>query len=106
MISICKALHLANKIFKEQGFILGYAIADLVRLFDPGLVVIGGGLAETSFREKYISWVEEGFKDRAWSMYLRNPINTEEVTTSIEWAHGKDSAAALGMAFVAMDLFA
>ena len=36
---------LANKIFKEQGFILGYAIADLVRTLDPGLVVIGGGLA-------------------------------------------------------------
>ena len=96
---------LAIKIFKEQGFILGYAIADMVRLFDPGLVVIGGGLAETSFREKYISWVEEGFKDRAWSMYIRNPLNSEEVTTSIEWAYGKDHAAALGMAFVAMDLF-
>ena len=68
-------------------------------------IIIGGGLAETTFREKYISWVLEGFRNRAWPIYIRNPINTDEITTRIEWAHGKDSAAALGMAFVAKSLF-
>lgn len=96
---------LAVKIFKEQGFILGYAIADLVRLFDPGLVVIGGGLAETTFRDLYITWIDEGFKNRAWAMYKKNPADTESATISIEWARGGDSSAAIGMAFVSREKF-
>lgn len=96
---------LAIKIFKEQGFILGYAIADLVRLLDPGLVVIGGGLAESSFKDRYLEFVMEGFKERAWAMYIKSPIDTEKQTTRIEWAHGGDFAAALGMAFMAHELF-
>ncbi|MEM0968506.1 MAG: ROK family protein, partial [Verrucomicrobiota bacterium] len=44
---------LAVEIFQRQGNILGYGLADLVSLFDPGLIVIGGGLAETGFRDWY-----------------------------------------------------
>ncbi|MEX1048818.1 MAG: ROK family protein [Akkermansiaceae bacterium] len=96
---------LAVQIFKQQGFILGYAIADLVRVFDPGLVVIGGGLAETSFREQYMRWIGEGFAERAWPVYLRSPLDPEKITTRFEWALGGDAAAAIGMAYVAHDLF-
>lgn len=96
---------LAIGIFKQQGFILGYAIADLVRVFDPGLVVIGGGLAETSFRERYMEWIEEGFAERAWPVYRRSPLQPDQITTRFEWAIGGDAAAAVGMAYTARELF-
>lgn len=96
---------LAVKIFKQQGFIFGYAIADLVRVFDPGLVVIGGGLSESSFRDKYMEWIMEGFQDRAWPIYKESPIEKGYRTTRFEWARGGDSAGALGMAFAALEMF-
>lgn len=95
----------AVSLFKDQGFKLGYAIADMVRLFDPGLVIIGGGLAETSFRDQYMDWVQEGFDARAWPIYQKNPLDETAISTRFEWARGGDSAAALGMAFVARDSF-
>jgi glucokinase len=96
---------LAVSIFKQQGFILGFAIADLVRVFDPGLVVIGGGLAETSFRDQYMQWIEEGFADRAWPVYRYSPLDSTKQTTRFEWALGGDAAAAIGMAYTARELF-
>ncbi|MBL9154134.1 MAG: ROK family protein [Verrucomicrobiales bacterium] len=96
---------LATKIFEQQGMILGYALADLVRVFDPGLVVIGGGLAETTFRDRYLEWILEGFDTRAWPMYRRSPLDADKETTRFEWAIGGDSAAALGMAFTAWEMF-
>lgn len=96
---------LAVSIFRQQGFILGFAIADLVRVFDPGLVVIGGGLAETSFRDHYMQWIEEGFADRAWPVYRHSPIDPTRLTTRFEWATGGDAAAAIGMAYTARELF-
>lgn len=96
---------LAIQIFKQQGFIFGYAIADLVRVFDPGLVVIGGGLAESSFRERFLGWVMEGFEDRAWPIYRNSPIEADTFTTHFEWARGGDSAGALGMGFAAREMF-
>ncbi len=96
---------LARFLFKQQGFILGYAIADMVRILDPGLVVIGGGLAESAFREQYMEWVLEGFADRAWSVYRYSPLDPEKETTRFEWALGGDAAAAIGMAYTARDLY-
>ena len=96
---------LAVRIFKQQGFILGYAIADLVRVFDPGLVVIGGGLAETTFRDQYMGWIGEGFADRAWPAYRHSPLDPDQITTRFEWAIGGDAAAAIGMAYTAHELF-
>jgi len=96
---------LAIKIFRQQGQILGYGIADLVRVFDPGLVVIGGGLAETEFRDQYLEWVLEGFKERAWPMYLSSPIDPDRATTKFEWARGGDWPAALGVANSAREMF-
>jgi glucokinase len=96
---------LAVQIFKQQGFILGYAIADLVRVFDPGLVVIGGGLAETTFRDQYMEWIGEGFAERAWPVYRHSPLDPDKITTHFEWAIGGDAAAAIGMAYTARELF-
>lgn len=96
---------LALSVFRQQGSLLGYGIADLVRVFDPGLVVIGGGLAETRFRDQYLEWVREGFRERAWPVYLNSPIDPSVTTTRFEWAAGGDSAAALGAAFSARDRF-
>ncbi|MEI6176883.1 MAG: ROK family protein [Verrucomicrobiota bacterium] len=96
---------LAISIFKQQGFILGYAIADMVRTLDPGLVVIGGGLAETTFRDQYMEWIMEGFADRAWPVYRYSPLDSTKETTRFEWAIGGDAAAAIGMAYTARDLF-
>lgn len=95
----------AVTIFKQQGFILGYAIADLVRAFDPGLVVIGGGLAETSFRDQYMEWIQEGFVERCWPAYRRSPLDESKETTVFEWARGGDAAAAVGMAYAAHEFF-
>jgi len=97
---------LAIQLFKQQGFILGYGIADLVRVFDPGLVVIGGGLAESKFRDQFLDWVREGFTERAWPIYRHSPIEPEKETTRFEWAEGGDGAASLGMAYTARELFA
>jgi len=96
---------LALQLFKDQGFKLGYGIADLVRILDPGLVVLGGGLAEASFRDQYLGWVKEGFAERAWLMYRHSPIEPEKTTTHFEWAEGGDAAASIGMAYTARELF-
>lgn len=96
---------LALQLFRQQGFNLGFAIADLVRLFDPGLVVIGGGLTEASFRNDYMDWIKEGFVDRAWPLYRRSPLEPTIETTHFEWAVGRDSSAAIGMAYCARERF-
>jgi len=97
---------LAIQLFRQQGFILGYGIADLVRTLDPGLVVIGGGLAEAKFRDQFMAWMREGFIERAWSVYRHSPIEPEKETTRFEWAEGGDAAASIGMAYTARELFA
>ncbi len=97
---------LAMSIFRQQGQILGYGIADLVRVFDPGLVVIGGGLSETEgFRDQYMDWILEGFRERAWPIYLNSPIDKEKSTTRFEWAIGGDASAAMGVAYSAREMF-
>jgi len=96
---------LACQVFEHQANVLGHLIADLVRVFDPGLIVIGGGLAEADFRESYLDWVRDGFNKRAWPMYRQSPLDSNIETTRFEWASGGDSVAALGMAFTAREMF-
>lgn len=96
---------LAIQLFKQQAFILGYGIADMVRTLDPGLVVLGGGLAEAKFRDDYMEWLQEGFKERSWPVYRFSPVNPEEITTRFEWAQGGDAAASIGMAYTAREMF-
>ncbi|MBU6300624.1 MAG: ROK family protein [Verrucomicrobia bacterium] len=96
---------LALEIFQEQARILGYGLADMASLLDPGLMVIGGGLAETGFRNWYLDEVREGFNHRAAPFYKRSPLPPHDLTTTFEWAVGGDSSAAYGSARRALDLF-
>jgi predicted NBD/HSP70 family sugar kinase len=91
------ALH----IFEKQAHVLGYAVGDLCATLDPGLVVIGGGLAEAQFRDWYLDCVREGFAGRAQPFYQRSPLDPTMETTRFEWALGGDGAAAYGMARMA-----
>ena len=55
--------------------------------------------------DQYLDWVLEGFKERAWPMYLSSPINPDRATTRFEWARGGDWPAALGVAYSAREMF-
>ena len=97
---------LARSIFARQAEILGYAFGDIASTFDPGLIVIGGGLAGCGISEWYIGHVRAGFAERARPFYQRNPLDPQHVTNRIEWAIGGDNAASYGAANKAMDLVA
>lgn len=89
---------LALDIFRKQAQVLGFAIGDQCSQIDPGLIVIGGGLAETKFRDWYLQEVRRGFQRRASPFYQQSPIPPHEPTTNFEWAIGGDAAAAFGVA--------
>jgi len=95
---------LAREIFALQANVLGHGLGDLASILDPGLVAIGGGLSETSFRDWFIEEVRKGFAERAMAPYQRCPLPPHAPTTRIEWALGGDGAAAYGSARKAMDL--
>jgi len=95
---------LALEIFGRQAHVLGFAMADQASELDPGLIVIGGGLAETKFRDWFLQEVIQSFEDHAPSFYVRSPIPPHPPTTRFEWAIGGDGSAALGVARKAIDL--
>jgi predicted NBD/HSP70 family sugar kinase len=95
---------LARSIFARQAHILGWAMGDQASELDPGLIVIGGGLAETGFRDWYLDHVREGFRERAPSFYVKSPIPPHRATTRFDWAIGGDYAAAIGVAHKAIEL--
>lgn len=97
---------LALEIFRKQAQVLGYALGDQCSELDPGLIVIGGGLAETKFRDWYLQEVQRGFRQRASPFYQNSPIPPHEPTTRFEWAIGGDAAAAFGVARRALVEFA
>jgi len=79
---------LAVSLFKQQGFILGFMTADLVRVFDPGLVVFGGGLAETSFRDQYMEWIQEDSSTAHGRHTATARWDHSKISTHFEWAMG------------------
>jgi predicted NBD/HSP70 family sugar kinase len=95
---------LALSIFALQADVLGQGLGDLASILDPGLIAIGGGLSETSFRDWFLDEVRQGFSRRAMAPYQRCPIPPHHSTTQIEWAVGGDGAAAYGSARKAMEL--
>lgn len=95
---------LALSIFALQANVLGHGLGDLASILDPGLIAIGGGLAETKFRDWFLDEVRKGFAERAMLPYQRCPLPPHQATTRIEWAVGGDSAAAYGGARKAMEL--
>lgn len=95
---------LAREIFALQANVLGHGLGDLASILDPGLIAIGGGLAETGFRDWFLDEVRKGFAERAMPPYQLCPLPPHAQTTRIEWAVGGDGAAAYGSARKAMDL--
>jgi glucokinase len=54
---------LSIEVFLEAGRLLGYGVANLVSLFDPEVVVIGGGLARAS--DLFLQALRKSMKERA-----------------------------------------
>lgn len=95
---------LALGLFQHQAAVLGHLLADQASGLDPGLIVIGGGLAEASFRDWWMEEVKKGFEARVPPFYVSSPIPPHEPTTVFEWAIGGDNSAAIGVAHKAMSL--
>jgi glucokinase len=51
------------EVYREAGRLLGYAVANLVSLFDPEIVVIGGGLASAS--DLFLDSLKKSMTERA-----------------------------------------
>ena len=63
---------LALDIFDFQARVLGLHVANLVMAFDPGIVVIGGGLMDhetttPEFRERYLRIIREAARPYLWA---------------------------------------
>ena len=57
------------EVYLEAGRLLGYGVANLVSLFDPEIVVIGGGLAGAS--ELFLDALRKSMKERAQPIAAR-----------------------------------
>ncbi len=53
----------AIEVFRQAGRLLGYGVANLVSLFDPEVVVIGGGLAKAE--DLFLDALKKGMMERA-----------------------------------------
>jgi glucokinase len=80
------------EVFLEAGRLLGYGVANLVSLFDPEIVVIGGGLARAS--DLFLDALRKGMKERA------QPIAGRKVKVRVSRLGG--DANLLGVAWAAM----
>ncbi|MGB6260681.1 MAG: ROK family protein [Candidatus Sulfotelmatobacter sp.] len=82
----------AIEVYLEAGRLLGYGVANLVSLFDPEMVVIGGGLAGAS--DLFLGTLRKGMKERA------QPIAGKKVKVAVSRLGG--DANLLGVAWEAM----
>ena len=80
------------EVYLEAGRLLGYGVANLVSLFDPEIVVIGGGLAGAS--DLFLDALRKGMKERA------QPIAGKNVKVAVSRLEG--DANLLGVAWAAM----
>ena len=96
---------MALEIFDHQGFVLGYALGDQAHELNPEVIVIGGGLSESSFRETFMKSIRRGFAERALPSYQKSPLKPHHPTITFEWAIGGDAGAALGVALKAKDVY-
>jgi len=66
------------KVYLEAGRLLGYGVANLVSLFDPEIIVIGGGLAQAS--DLFLDALRKSMKERAQPLALKQ---TRLVTSAL-----------------------
>jgi glucokinase len=85
---------LGIEVYVETGRLLGYGVANLVSLFDPEIVVIGGGLAAAS--DLFLDALRRGMKQRA------QPIAVKRVKVAVSRLGG--DANLLGVAWAAMGM--
>ncbi len=83
---------LGIQLYLKAGRLLGYGVANLVSLFDPEIVVIGGGLAGAS--DLFLDALLKAMKERA------QPIAVKKVKVVVSRLGGE--ANLLGMAWVAL----
>jgi len=83
---------LGIEVYLRAGRLLGYGVANLVSLFDPEIVVIGGGLAGAS--DLFLDTLRRAMKERA------QPIAAKKVKVTVSRLGSE--ASLLGMAWVAM----
>jgi len=83
---------IATKVYCDAGRILGHAAANLVSLFDPEIVVIGGGLAQAS--DLFLDALRKSMKERA------QPISGKLVRVAKSRLGG--DANLLGVAYLAL----
>jgi glucokinase len=70
---ICKVREgddVAKRVVTEAGYALGVALATVINVLDPGLVVLGGGLG--SAEGIYASWAKETARSYIWHEPARN----------------------------------
>ncbi len=75
---------------------IGYGVVSLLNVFNPELVVLGGGVVE-ALGDTYVELVRKVVKKRVFKIALRN--------VRIEAARLKDDSAVLGAAKLAWDLY-
>ena len=80
------------EVYLEAGRLLGYGVANLVSLFDPEIVVIGGGLVGAS--DLFLDALRRGMKERA------QPIAVKKVKVAVSRLGG--DANLLGAVWAAM----
>src|SRR6202050_3288880 len=80
------------EVYLKVGRLLGYGVANLVSLFDPEIVVMGGGLAGAS--DLFLDALRRGMKERA------QPIAAKKVKIAVSRLGG--DANLLGVAWAAM----
>jgi glucokinase len=80
------------EVYLEAGRLLGYGVANLVSLFDPEIVVIGGGLVGAS--DLFLDALRKGMKERA------QPIAVKKVKVAVSRLGG--DANLLGAAWTAI----
>lgn len=60
---------MALEIFRHAGRLLGFGIANMVSLFDPEIVIIGGGMAGAA--DLYLDSLREAMLERAQPLAAR-----------------------------------
>jgi glucokinase len=86
---------LAQELFDHQADALGMLFVQLANCFDPDVLIIGGGLTESSveFRTRYIERVRATFRREAFPLMAREAL--------IEFAGDQDLAGCRGSALLA-----
>jgi glucokinase len=84
----------SRNVYREAGRLLGYAVANLVSLFDPETVVIGGGLASAS--DLFLDSLKISMKERS------QPLSGKQVRVIVSRLGG--NANLLGVAQLAWGL--